>query len=781
MKQLLFLLLSLFCFTPAFAAPHFIENAGQIQNQHGSFRSDIDFVLKEKGFQLYIGKGVLIWQFQKVENNKVVYNRMEARLLAFNPDAKLTTAKPLLTQYHYYLPGCGPDGAHAKSVDKITYKEIYPGIDWEIYINQNGKVEYDFVLHPGAALNHIKMEIKGAEKVTLPGDGSFLAVCALGEVRQALPLAFDSKGNSVACSYDLAGNMLSFSAAAPKGEKWRIDPELDWGTYFGGEGDEYSCGVSMVTGNRPLIYGRTKSTTNIATTGTFQDTLNGVYSDIFLAQFNSAGQLLWGTYLGGNQNDWATGAAADAQGNIFITGGAVSANLATPGAYQSSKDPANTPFIARFNSAGQRIWFTYFSDWGDGTAIAYSPDSTIYVTGVVSATSPLGTPMPNIATPGAHQGENGGISDAFLVKMNLDGQPIWATYYGGSQGDGGHSVFADEQSNVYLTGLTASSEAIATPGSFQNAYGGGVGDAFLAKFTPAGYRIWGTYLGGPNEDAGYAVIAKNNRCYLLGFTRSNGLATPGAYQQTYAGGGDLLLTAWGTSGSRLWTTYYGGPEEESNAGLKQLNFIDNDLLFSSRTKSVTGIATADAYMPFMPNPTQSGFLARFTTEGTLLWGSYMGGNGVEDNVSTAVGDSNVIYIAGTTTSTSGISTPGAHQETNLGSIYGRDAYLIKLRDAAPADTSVGISPATLLYGNAIFTINPNPVQQTAILHGMVSDNAFPLQLSCTNAAGKTIWQQTLKQPEDLPLSLDFSRQPAGVYLLHIKGKDARQSLKVVKE
>lgn len=242
MKQLLFLLLSLFCFSTSFAAPHFIENKGQIQNQHGAFRSDIDFVLKEKGFQLFIGKGILIWQFQKDENNKVAYNRIEAVLQGFNPQARLQTGKPLLTQYHYYLPGCGQDGAHAKSFDKVTYKEIYPGIDWEIYINQNGKVEYDFVLHPGASLSQVKMEIMGAEKVTLPGDGSLLAACALGEVRQALPLAFDSKGNSVTCSYDLAGNILRFNATAPTGEKWRIDPELDWGTYFGGEGDEYSCG-----------------------------------------------------------------------------------------------------------------------------------------------------------------------------------------------------------------------------------------------------------------------------------------------------------------------------------------------------------------------------------------------------------------------------------------------------------------------------------------------------------------------------------------------------------
>src|SRR5690606_12009884 len=141
-----------------------------------------------------------------------------------------------------------------QSFDKITYEEIYPGIDWEIYINQNGNVEYDFVLHPGADLNQIKMEIKGADKVTLPGNGSLLAVCALGEVRQALPVAFDSKGNSVACKYHLEDNVLSFNAAAPANEKWRIDPVLEWGTYLGGEENDQTNGVTLNTSGQPLIY-----------------------------------------------------------------------------------------------------------------------------------------------------------------------------------------------------------------------------------------------------------------------------------------------------------------------------------------------------------------------------------------------------------------------------------------------------------------------------------------------------------------------------------------------
>lgn len=772
MKRTLFLLLSFCFFQQATATPHFIENKGQVKDQQGACRSDIDFVLKEKGFRLFVGKGMLIWQFQNNGNGRVAYNRMEARLKGFNPTAKLLTAKPLLTQYHYYLPGCGQDGAHASTFDKITYRDIYPGIDWEIYINQNGKVEYDFVLHPGADLNQIKMEIKGADKVTLPGNGSLLAVCALGEVRQALPVAFDSKGNSVACRYHLDDNVLSFNAAAPANEKWRIDPVLEWGTYLGGEENDQTSGVILNVNKQPLIYGTTGSATDIATTGAYQDTLTAgaLSTDAFLAQFNTAGQLVWATYLGGDGFDVISAADADSYGNIFIAGATGSLNMATPGAFQTANNNINTPFIARLNSSGHRIWYSYFGGGGEAWAIAAGPDSSIYITGRIDTAG--------MATPGAHQEAMAGVSDVFLLKMDWNGNRLWSTYYGGGNSDACYDMSLDEAGNVYLAGSTSSTSNISTPGSFQTAIGV-YSDGFLAKFTPAGNRVWGTYLGGAGADAVYSVLIKDNHLYALLQSNSDGLATSGVHQVTRGGGYDYLLASFDTAGNRNWSTYYGGSGSEYFlTGKKRIDTIGNDLLITVITASPDGMTTPGALMPVAPNTYQCAALARFTNNGQLVWGTYLGGNVRDPSAFLAVADSGIIYVGGHTVSNAGIATPGTHQTVhNDGGSLGFDAYLIRLKE----DIGTGVAPLQGPTAHGFFTVQPNPARQTTLLSGSAPAQAFPIQITCTDVSGKALWQSSLKSNAGLPQSLDFSRQPAGIYFIRIKGNGVSESLKVVKE
>ena len=116
----------------------------------------------------------------------------------------------------------------------------------------------------------------------------------------------------------------------------------------------------------------------------------------------------------------------------------------------------------------------------------------IYMTGMTFSSS-------GIATAGAHQTANAGLTDAFLVKFNSSGVRQWGTYYGGGGPDDGFSCTTDASGNVYMTGQAQQQMAasgIATPGSHQSAYGGGYNDAFLVKFDSNGLRQWGTYYGG---------------------------------------------------------------------------------------------------------------------------------------------------------------------------------------------------------------------------------------------------------------------------------------------
>ncbi|MFO0436754.1 MAG: T9SS type A sorting domain-containing protein, partial [Sphingobacteriaceae bacterium] len=189
-----------------------------------------------------------------------------------------------------------------------------------------------------------------------------------------------------------------------------------WGTYYGGTGDDYgiSC-ISDASGN-VYVSGITNSNTNIANVGSHQATFGGGTLDAYLVKFNSAGVRQWGTYYGGSGNDFGWICITDASGNVYMAGGTNSnTNIATAGTHQTTfGGGSNDAFLVKFNSAGVRQWGTYYGGTGVDFGYSCSNDATgnVYMSGDTDSNT-------NIATAGAHQTTFGGATeDAFLVKFS---------------------------------------------------------------------------------------------------------------------------------------------------------------------------------------------------------------------------------------------------------------------------------------------------------------------------------------------------------------------------
>jgi uncharacterized protein (TIGR03382 family) len=77
----------------------------------------------------------------------------------------------------------------------------------------------------------------------------------------------------------------------------------------------------------------------------------------------------------------------------------------------------------------------------------------------------------------------GGYADAFVTKVNANGQSLaWSSYLGGSGGDWGYGIAVDGSGNVYVTSGTSSTD-FPTSGGFDATLGGG-GDAFVVRIGP---------------------------------------------------------------------------------------------------------------------------------------------------------------------------------------------------------------------------------------------------------------------------------------------------------
>ncbi len=183
----------------------------------------------------------------------------------------------------------------------------------------------------------------------------------------------------------------------------------------------------------------------------------------------------------------------------------------------------------------------------------------------------------------------GGSEDAFLIKLKSNGIRDWSTYYGGNGSIEWGTCVVDRKNNIYLAGTTTSSSSIAWNG-FKNSISSDTIDAFVVKFNSAGIRQWGSYYGGGGSDFGnHCAIDVNDNVIICGTTTSTSLIAFNGHQNSYGGGdADAFLVKFNGSGQRLWSSYYGGSDEDR--ALSCIADMKGYIYISGTTRSKNNIA-----------------------------------------------------------------------------------------------------------------------------------------------------------------------------------------------
>lgn len=727
----------------------FIENKGQIHDQHNQPNRDVLYLLNTNGLNVQIKKGGFAYDTYVVEKKvkehtnsdvpKAItasdsfeytykYHRIDIDWVGCNPNAEVVSESPSNDYTNYYNVTYAEQGIlHVRSYKKITVKNIYAGIDVEYVVN-DGNFKYNFIVHPGADYKQIQVKYEGAP-LTLVGNKLQFEL-AQGMMEERIPKSWyqheGGKTQAVSVSYkQVDKNVFEFTGVKEsKDQTLVIDPNPFrlWGTYYGGSGEEGTA-VSLSTdpSGNVFLASITTSNTNIATSGAYQTVfVSGNYC--FLVKFTSAGVPQWGTYYGGGNEDDLVSSTTDPSGNVYIAGiTASSGNIATPSAHQTTFGGSYDVFLAKFSTSGAIIWATYYGGNNyEGIGVSCTTDANGNVFLASSTQSTLG-----IATPSAHQITLGGGADAFVVKFNSNGVRQWGTYYGGTGDEyvqrGKAFCTADPSGNIYLSSLTTTTTgtAIATTGSHQSGYGGSTLDAFLVKFNTNGVRQWGTYYGGNNlEDFVSCVADPSGNVFLTGITGSttNIATTTGVHQATKGANNDVFIAKFNTNGVRQWGTYFGGDEGHGYSSQPFVDATGNLFLTGDCSGNApSAIATTGAFQTTMGGGAGDGFIVKFNTSGVRQWGSYIGGSVNEYYLTGAVSGGSV-YVGGTTTSTDRIATAGAYQ-TSLRTGGGSDAFVMKFQECA------GGTLGTMTTINA-----PSP---TTVCSGVA--RVFSLSAAVTNA------------------------------------------------
>lgn len=339
--------------------------------------------------------------------------------------------------------------------------------------------------------------------------------------------------------------------------KYNSSGSLIWSTYFGGNLGDVANAIYVDTTFNVFIAGTTFSASGLADSTAYQDSLAGS-SDAFLAKFNKFGQLAWATYVGGDSTDLGLSLSTDYLQNVYLGGVTQSlSGIATDSAYQIDLSGAMDGFLSKFDSTGILLWSTYIGGQNDDilAKVAFG-DTAIHVCGQTFSSD---FPTSGVFSQDSLQG----INDGFITRFDADGNFVWSTYYGGEAEDDVKSIKVFNN-NLYFTGSTNSDGNISTSGAFQSQRAG-LNDAFVGKMLHDGSIEWGTYYGGDSSDVGMDLFFElDSNLFVFGSTNSLdlNLDTVNAFQPHCGGLADGFISKFTTLGQNLWSTYYGGPNNE---------------------------------------------------------------------------------------------------------------------------------------------------------------------------------------------------------------------------
>ncbi|MGO9229227.1 MAG: SBBP repeat-containing protein [Bryobacteraceae bacterium] len=590
---------------------------------------------------------------------------------------RIEPLEPLAARTDYFIGDRSNWHTGVASFARVRYAQVYRGIDAVYYGNQ-GRLEYDFLLAPGADASAIRMRFRGADRLRITPDGDLQVEAGGNTIVEKRPAARQGDVAIAGRYVLLARDVAAFRVGRyDRSRALVIDPLLVYSTYIGGTGNDTVTAVQLTSSGLLYVTGSTNSSNMPFINGAYS---NGIViptaTNVFLAILDTTAaggyQPTYFGYIGGFYADTPLAMVIDATGDAYITGTTTSTNFPMIGnsilpnfpvaSTSSALTGVNTTgltqtFVLELNPAlyGEvSLLYSTFLGGTLGNTYGYAIDldqaGNIYVVGTT-----LTGDFP--VTGNCYQNTLWGGQDAFLTEFNtVSSTPIYSTYLGGEMDDDGRGVAVAANGLVYMAASTGSTEFPMAGYSYQGNLAGGY-DVVLAVLDPNQFGteslIYATYLGGSGSDEvrGMAVDASGN-VLLTGYTLSSDFpVTADAAQPANGGDADIFVAVVNPFNPQflLYSTYLGGSDAEVGYGIGA--DAENNVYVTGYTLSSDLPTTANAPLPTYPGgvdivaakviphvPGPSGF-------GYL---TYFGGASISSGQALAVAPDGTLYFAGFT-------------------------------------------------------------------------------------------------------------------------------------
>jgi hypothetical protein len=644
----------------------------QFEANRGQVNDAIRFLARGPGCQFFVSPNETVLQLNKVDapsiaphdltsatTRRTTFSSQSVRLkfIGANPNAVVAGDGTLPGEINYLI---GNDPAKwqtgVPTFQRVRVEALYPGINLIYYGNQH-RMEYDLLVAPHVDPAAITFRFDGADKVSLNARGDLILQLGADEICQPKPVIYQTVNGvrkEIEGSYQfLKGQTYKFQIA-------KYDPAL------------------LLTIDPVLSYS---------------------------------------TYFGGSGADIAWAVAVHTNGEIYMAGETLSANLpkgfgTNYNTYGGGNGLHGDAFIAKMNNFGTILYRTYVGGNTEDAAfaVAVDGDGDAYLAGYTrSANFPTANAISNTISGSIIPGLGVYPQDAFVAKLGPFGTNLlFSTYLGGSDVDMATGIALDGSGNVCVAGLTFSTN-FPTRNAIQTNYAGNC-DAFVLKIDPTGTNLlYSTFLGGTNKDQALDVAADlAGYVYVTGYTGSTNFPVTNALQSRLNGATnattlfDAFITSVTPAGDAWsYSTFLGGAKNDYGFRLALDNLANVYVTGSTESTDFPGATTnMPSYLMKFGTGTDA-FVAKVDPSGTnRLYTFVFGGNGVDIGWDVALDSLGQAHVIGETASTDFPVTnrAGLLRAVNSG---GQDAFFAQLAAGGNylmQSAYLGGSAADLGYG-----------------------------------------------------------------------------------
>lgn len=359
----------------------------------------------------------------------------------------------------------------------------------------------------------------------------------------------------------------------------------------------------------------------------------------------------------------------DPQGNLYTIGFTGIGTFVDvdpgPGTHIVYGD-SGTVLLYKFSSAGSFVWVKQLPFGVTAECIRADAAQNVYVIGTYGLTKDFDP------GPAVFELTGKGQNDVFILKMDVDGNFIWAKSYGGTTSDVGLSLTIAANGDVYSTGYyDGTSDFDPGPGVYNLATQGQT-HCFIAALNSAGNFLWAQEIdGGFNQ--GYSIVSSPSGGLLIGGV-FGGTVTFGSETITSAGGGDVFIMKLTTGGIIAWTKTVGsiGTDQDVSVALGP----NNEAYATGSFKFPIDMDPGPVVHQFTPFGLDDIFVLKLAANGTFQWAKQLGGPSPEAPRAITTDAAGNVYTTGLFQDTADFDPgPGVY---NLVTYVGNNTFISKL-------------------------------------------------------------------------------------------------------